>query len=400
MPPRFGGIFLGLDFLRPLGALRLDLPVNFVLNCASHNSPIAHQGKGSPMSVIERAKRWWSGYVTVQTSTADVAVAAPRGRADHIIILDGTLSTLAKGQEGNAGLLYHLLASGGAAFRHNVYYEPGQQWEGWRHGIKLIEGRGINPQILRAYGWLASHYMPGDRIFLFGFSRGAYAVRALAGLIGRVGLLKREEATQRAVNLAFRHYMRGGTHPAARDFHRLFCHPEARIRMVGVWDTVKALGIRVPILWRFVSKQYDFRDHYLGAHVDAGFHALALHETRAAFRPELWASRADTDQVLQQVWFAGAHADIGGNIGRFHHCRPLANIPLVWMLERAEDMGLVLPPDWRARYVCDVNAPMVGTWRGFGLWFVARQRRQPLRDLSESMHPSLALRRKHHWWEF
>ncbi len=352
------------------------------------------------MSVIERAKRWWNGYVTVETSAADIPLGAQRGQADHIIILDGTLSTLEPGQEGNAGLLYKLLTSGEARFRHNVYYEPGQQWEGWRNGIKLIEGRGINPQILRAYGWLASHYHPGDRIFLFGFSRGAYAVRALAGMVGRVGLLRREEATQRAVNLAFRHYMRGAVHPAARDFHRLYCHDQTRIRMVGVWDTVKALGIHVPILWRFVSKPFEFRDHYLGRHVDAGFHALALHETRAAFRPELWASRDDDDQILQQVWFAGAHGDIGGNIGRFQQCRPLANIPLVWMIERAQDMGLLLPPDWRQAMICDVNAPMVGTWRGFGLWFISRRRRDTLRERSESLHPSLAQRRAHHWWEF
>jgi len=266
--------------------------------------------------------------------------------------------------------------------------------------MHIIEGRGVNPQILRAYGWLASHYREGDRIFLFGYSRGAYAVRALAGMLGRVGLLKHSHATQSAVNLAFRHYTRGGTSPAAREFARLYCHPAARIRMVGVWDTVKALGLRVPILWRFVSKVHDFPDKYLSEAVDAGFHALAADETRAAFTHELWDSRPNSTAQVQQVWFAGAHGDIGGHIGRYPECRRLANIPLTWMLERAEDMGLHLPENWRAQFPCDVNAPMVGTWRGFGLWFIGRKRRKIGRDPSEAVHPSLTQRRPPMWWEF
>jgi uncharacterized protein (DUF2235 family) len=355
------------------------------------------------MSLVERARRWWNGYVTVETAAADVPASGPRGAVDHVIILDGTLSTLEAGQEGNAGLLYHLLTQNGTRHRHalhNVYYEPGQQWESWRKGMHIIEGRGVNPQILRAYGWLASHYREGDRIFLFGYSRGAYAVRALAGMLGRVGLLKHSHTTQSAVNLAFRHYTRGGTSPAAREFVRLYCHPAARIRMVGVWDTVKALGLRVPILWRLVSKVHDFPDKYLPDVADAGFHALAADETRAAFTPELWDSRPNSAARVQQVWFAGAHGDIGGHIGRYPECRTLANIPLTWMLERAEDMGLHLPENWRAQFPCDVNAPMVGTWRGFGLWFMARKRRKIGRDPSEAVHPSLTQRRPHMWWEF
>ena len=352
------------------------------------------------MSLIERARRWWQGHVKVETTQGDAPVAGARAGRDYIIILDGTMSTLEPGQESNAGLLFHLLTQDGARRGQAVYYEPGQQWEGWRGGLKLIEGRGINPQILRAYGWLASRYVEGDRIFLFGYSRGAYAVRALAGLIDRVGLLRRDAATQSAVTEAFRHYSAGGTSPAARDFARLYCHGQARVRMIGVWDTVKALGLRVPVLWRLTSKRHDFRDCYLGGCVDAGYQALALHETRTAFRPELWTSQATGAQPITQMWFAGAHGDIGGNIGRHSACRPLANIPLTWMLERAQDMGLDLPMGWRDRFACDVNAPMVGTWRGFGLWFISRARRPVLRDPSEQVHPSLAQRRAHDWWEF
>lgn len=363
---------------------------------------------GAAMKLIDKAKSWWRGKITVQTMPADApppSLGAVRGAVDHVIILDGTMSTLAQGSQSNAGLLYHLLTDGGARAHRDVYYEQGQQWQGLRHGLKIVMGQGVNPQILRAYGWLCSQYRAGDRIYLFGYSRGAYGARALAGLIGRVGLLKHSYATQSNVSLAFRHYQNGGTSLAARDFVRLYCQPYVRVQMLGVWDTVKAIGLRAPLVWRFVAKKHDFRDHNLGPSVIAGFHALAIHETRSAFAPEMWNSTAaqtvgQDGPIMQQMWFAGTHADIGGHVGRAHAARPLANIPLVWMLDHAHRQGLDLPADWRARYPCDVNAPMVGTWRGFGLLFAHRRRRQIGRDPSESIHPSVAARRANYWWEF
>jgi uncharacterized protein (DUF2235 family) len=112
------------------------------------------------------------------------------------------------GWETNAGLTYKLLRE----VRHSrmsIRYEAGVQWQAWRTTIDVIEGRGINRQIRRVYGFLASRYRPGDRIFLFGYSRGAYAVRSLAGVIDRVGLLRADCATERNVEIAYRHYRRG-----------------------------------------------------------------------------------------------------------------------------------------------------------------------------------------------
>ncbi len=305
-----------------------------------------------------------------------------------MVILDGTLSSLAPGQEGNAGLLFLLLRELGHHANRRLYYEPGMQWEGWLRGIALLEGRGIAPQIQRAYGWLASGYREGDRIFLFGYSRGAYAVRSLAGVIDRVGLLKRDHATERAVQLAWRHYERGPERQPAQAFARRFCHPEAPIEMVGVWDTVKALGLRLPFFWMFASDRHAFHTHQLGRSIRHGYHALALNETREAFAPVLWDCPPDRDGTVEQVWFRGAHGDIGGQIGDLAAARPLANIPLVWMLERAEALGLVLPEGWRARFPCDAEAPMVGTWRSWGKAFLLRRRRIVGRDRSESLHPT------------
>jgi uncharacterized protein (DUF2235 family) len=320
-----------------------------------------------------------------------------RGVVDHVIILDGTFSTLEAGMETNAGITFRLLKEKGVAGRRTVYYEPGLQWEGWRYAAAVAQGRGINPQIRRAYGFLASHYRPGDRIFLFGYSRGAFAVRSLAGVIDRVGLLKREHATERAVRLAWRHYRTDPARPAARAFARRFCHTDAEVQMLGVWDTVKALGIRLPLLWLLTEQRNAFHNHQLGPMIKHGFQALALHETRSVFEPVLWESDEASLGRIEQVWFRGAHGDVGGQIGTFRAARPLANIPLVWMLDRAESCGLSLPDGWRSRFPFDANAPMVGTNSGWGKLFLLRRKRVVGKDRSERIHPT-ALGEPRRWW--
>jgi uncharacterized protein (DUF2235 family) len=315
-----------------------------------------------------------------------------RGPTDHVIILDGTLSTLDQGQETNAGLTFRLLDEARKGNRLSLYYEPGLQWQGWRHVLDVAAGRGINRQIRRAYGFLASRYRPGDRIFLFGYSRGAYAVRSLAGLIDRMGLIRREEATERAILLLYRHYQTSPDSPAARRVVRRLCHPGVAIEMVGVWDTVKALGLQLPVLWKFTEVPHRFHNHHLGRSIRHGFHALALDETRTVFEPVLWDSVPGWDGHVEQVWFRGAHGDVGGQIGGFHPARPLANIPLVWMLERAEGCGLPLPEGWRARLPCDATAPMVGTWMAWGKLFLRRRRRVVGQDPSERLHPTAGAR--------
>ena len=324
----------------------------------------------------------------VETESTALPLGAARGVVDHVVILDGTMSSLQPGQETNAGLAYRVLSGHMPGQRRRLYYEPGLQWEGWRNLGAVAQGRGINRQIRRAYGWLASQYRPGDRIYLLGYSRGAFAVRSLAGVIDRVGLLRRDCATERNVTLAYRHYRQSAGTPAAQAFAQETCHPAALIEMVGVWDTVKALGLRLPLLWMLTDRQHAFHTHHLGPSIRHGFHALALHETRAVFAPVLWECPEGWQGNVEQVWFAGAHADIGGQVGALAGARPLANIPLVWMLGRAEVCGLALPDGWRARFPCDPQAPMVGTWRSWGKLFLLRHRRVIGRDRSETVHPS------------
>lgn len=341
------------------------------------------------MKVLGRLWRWLRRVPVAVTDPADPPPkGALRGPVDHIVILDGTLASLIPSRQSNAGRAFLLLRETAPGNRRAIYYEPGLQWRSWRDTLDVMQGKGINRQIRRAYGWLASHYRAGDRIFLLGYSRGAYAVRSLAGVIDRVGLLRHDMATERNVTLAYRHYERAPDAEVAGAFARACCHPVAPVEMVGVWDTVKALGLRLPLLWMLTEARHAFHNHQLGQAVRHGFHALALHETRQVFEPVLWECPPGAEGNVEQVWFRGAHGDVGGQIGDFEAARPLANIPLVWMLERAEACGLRLPPGWRDRFPCDPEAPMVGTWRGFGAAFLFRHRRVVGQDRSERLHSS------------
>jgi uncharacterized protein (DUF2235 family) len=307
-----------------------------------------------------------------------------------VILLDGTMSTLDPGRETNIGRIYKLLRAMPPSARISVYYEAGVQWRTWRDTRDVAVGRGINRQIRRTYGWLASHYRPGDRIFLFGFSRGAYAVRSLAGIIDRVGLLRADSATERNVMLAYRYYQSVERRAGEAAFHERFCHPKVEVEMIGVFDTVKALGVRLPLVWRWSEKEHRFHNHHLSPVVRHGFHALARDETRAVFRPVLWDTGSSPATRVEQVWFRGTHGDVGGHLNGYEPARPLANIPLVWMLDRAESVGLPLPEGWRGAFPTDPAARSVGTWRGIGPMFLIRGRRRTGVDPSERHHPTVA----------
>jgi uncharacterized protein (DUF2235 family) len=299
------------------------------------------------------------------------------------------MSSLREGAEGNAGLTYKLLREMGA--RVSVYYEAGIQWSHWRHAGDVIAGRGINRQIRHAYGFLASRYRPGDRIFFMGYSRGAYAVRSLAGIIDRVGLLTARNATHRNVRDVYRHYQNAPDSDAAKAFVRAYCHPTVEIEMIGVWDTVKALGLNLPFIWRLSVPHHAFHNHALGQSVKRGYHALARHETRVAYAPVMWESDPDWRGDVEQMWFRGTHGDIGGMLGGFEAARPLSNVPLVWMLEKAEAAGLPLPDGWKRRFPQDPAAPSTGTFRGVGRMLVARRARRVGLDPSERIHPSVSV---------
>jgi uncharacterized protein (DUF2235 family) len=316
-----------------------------------------------------------------------------RPATTHIVLMDGTFASLADGRRSSIGRIHRLLTGqlslppqGG---RQRIHYAMGQQWNRWRTLPELALGTTLEARIIHAYSWLASGYRPGDRIFMLGYSRGAFAIRSLAGLITRIGLLTPKHATERNIRLAWRYYQRGGSDTAMAAFRRRRCQPQVSVDMVGCFDTVMALGIRLPLLWMLTEPRFRFHDAHLGHGIDHAFQAMALDETRAAFAPMLW----DDDHAagrIEQMWFRGAHPDIGGQLSGFEFARPLSNIPLTWMLEKAEGVGLDLPVGWRGLFPCDVDAPAIGTWRSWGKAFLARTPRIAGRHMTEYLHPSVA----------
>ncbi len=321
--------------------------------------------------------------------------ARGRGSVDHVLLLDGTMGSLRSDRMTSIGIIYRFLRR--AAPTASVYYGKGLQWREWHDTSDVWFGWGVNRQILRAYGWLAMRYRPGDRIFLIGYSRGAFAARSLAGMIERVGLLRADVAIERNTKTAWRHYEGATPAPIMQGFRDGLCHPSVRLEMVGAFDTVSALGVRLPFFWVLNDRRARFHSHILGESVHHGYQALALDETRSVLEPLIWDCEGTGASRIEQVWFRGCHGDIGGQLAHFEDARPLANIPLVWMLEKAEALGLSLPPDWQEAFPRDVNAPSVGSWRGWGKFSLLRAPRMVGRDPSESLHETVVLTRPGKW---
>src|SRR3712207_1342321 len=209
---------------------------------------------------------------------------------------------------------------------------------------KLIEGasgEGIDDNIRSGYMFLAQNYEAGDGIYLFGFSRGAFTARSLAGFIGACGLLKRQGLGDIA---AAWDYYRTADLRSPDDFCRRCgsdCHTDAAIAFLGVWDTVGALGIPGTVLNKLTAREYQFHDTTPSRIVKVGRHALAIDEHRDEFEPTLWTGDVPLGGDIAQVWFAGAHSDVGGG----YQDRRLADIPLLWMAEEARKAGLQLDPE-------------------------------------------------------
>lgn len=191
-------------------------------------------------------------------------------------------------------------------------------------------GLGLSRNVRDAYAFLANNYCDGDEISLFGFSRGAYTARSVGGLIGWAGLLHKGDMDD--FTLLWEGYRRRHQ-PGQRDVRLDFPdrHDIVPIKCIGVWDTVGALGIPGH-LDDPVARFFQFHNTDLGVRVENAFHALAIDEHREDFIPTLWTKdpQAPNTQKVEQVWFAGAHANIGG--GYEEH--GLSDISLAWMADR------------------------------------------------------------------
>ncbi|WP_026181531.1 DUF2235 domain-containing protein [Thioalkalivibrio sp. ALJ7] len=273
--------------------------------------------------------------------------------------------------------------------------DPQQVFYDWGVGAyyaKLtggVTGRGIHKNIQDAYRYIVQNYAPGSEIFLFGFSRGAYTVRSLCGLINNCGILKRPDA--RRIEQAFQHYKKtAASHApegeASRAFRQKHAHPSREIRFVGVWDTVGALGIPFSLLG-LLDRTDEFYDTKLGPNVRIARHALAIDETRADFEPTLWAPRPGLD--LKQIWFSGVHADIGGGYAPDAKGRLASEMPLAWMLDEARFAGLQLEDHLPDSLRPHATAPLHRSRRH--IYRLRRTYRRPLHqpDYPTELHPSV-----------
>lgn len=316
----------------------------------------------------------------------------PNSACTHVYIIDGTMSRLVPGEETNTGLLYRLLEELGPRRGQTVGYHPGVQGEGVGKWLSIAAGAGINLAITEAYAALAARYRAGDRIMLFGFSRGAYAVRSLAGFIGRVGLVRCEDATERNIARAFRLYEAATVTDETRAFRAAHCHERVMIEALGVWDTVKALGLPYPVVSRLAPMATEFHDEGLTAEVRNAFQALALDEDRLAYAPMPWRVSDDWPGRVEQMWFAGTHGDVGGHVWNAPEARPLANIAFRWLVGRAEACGLILPDGWADRFPVDPGAATKGNRSGRARLFWDRAPRIVGACSSEAVHPSVVRR--------
>ncbi|GAC1389425.1 MAG: DUF2235 domain-containing protein [Ginsengibacter sp.] len=204
-------------------------------------------------------------------------------------------------------------------------------------------GKGLDTNIQDAYKFIMWNYKQGDELYLFGFSRGAYTVRSLAGLIRNCGIMKPEYL--HLVMEAYHLYRDRTelTHPDSdmmKSFKTFYgIENETEIKFIGVWDTVGALGIPVS-LFNWYNIRYEFHDIKLSSYVKYAYHALAVDEKRKLFKPALWEVKENTanrEQVCEQVWFPGVHCNVGGGYAD----SGLSNLTLLWMIEKAQNTGLL-----------------------------------------------------------
>ena len=300
-----------------------------------------------------------------------------------IICSDGTGNTAIKNRGTNVFKIFEAIDLNG--HRSNPYLDP--QVAFYDDGVgtetflplKLLGGAfgfGLAKNVRNLYMDLVRVYDPGDantpadRIYLFGFSRGAFTVRTLAGLIAKCGVLDRDklrttDALRATVRRAYSTYrqsyrtllgsilnrilvglrLRRPDADAMAEFKRANSIPsEVRIRFIGVWDTVDAVGgpFHTSDVINAVFHRFKFPDRILSDKVDQAVHALSIDEARAAFGPVLWEARPN----VEQVWFAGVHSNVGGGYPK----QGMSLVTLDWIMQKAHQNGLRILSDDRKNY--------------------------------------------------
>ncbi len=199
-------------------------------------------------------------------------------------------------------------------------------------------GYGLQKNIEDAYLYLMNTYHQEDKIYLFGFSRGAFTVRALAGMLNKCGLL--EKGSINLIPFASQIYNTRNNSQTAAGFKKTFCRT-CIPHFIGVWDTVASLGY-------FMGKK--FFNTKLNAKINFGYQAVSIDEKRKKFPISLWdKSNSTSGQIIEQVWFPGVHSDVGGSYKE----TGLSDGALKWMIQKAEAAGVIFKKNWQQNIAPD-----------------------------------------------
>jgi uncharacterized protein (DUF2235 family) len=333
-----------------------------------------------------------------------------------VVCLDGTGNQIGSSQPTNVAKIYQMLDLLNPKVQI-AFYDPGvgtlpaSTARGKVGRIRslatqLAFGSGLQTNLTEAYTWLMHHYQPGDKIYIFGFSRGAYTARALTGMLTRPGLLR--PGSENLVAYAVGEYVNNrkidekvkkgiqnfadafcwGTEkvplfpewPPPADYHEDWhCVP---VEYLGVWDTVKATGFL-----RFGNLQWPFTRNL--RNVRRVRHAVSIDERRLPYREYL----ATPSTHVEEVWFAGVHSDVGGTFDDAEDLPLLSTIPLKWIADGVST-ELSLRDEAYQRYCTVTEDHALSQIHRMGRWWALAGIRHRPRPATAILHASVATRRK------
>ncbi len=260
-----------------------------------------------------------------------------------VVFSDGTGQEGGKGYNTNVYKLFNMIED--RTNEQVAFYDAGLGTD-WHILTGNVGGFGITKNILQCYRFIFDNYEAGDNIFLLGFSRGATTVRSVSGFIHQFGILPRSrgDLIEKAYDL-YEIEDAEKRQQKADEFIGKHHTMWARIKFLGVWDTVAALGLPFKgvdtILNQLPFFKHEFHNLTLSPSVENAYHALSIDDERLTFHPTLWDRNILPYQTMKQVWFCGVHTDVGGGYPE----QELSDITLLWIKNRAMEHGLRIYPE-------------------------------------------------------
>lgn len=359
------------------------------------------------------------------------AASPARQPANIAIFCDGTSNTDERTWVTNVVRLRDGVAETGSdGNSQKVFYDWGVGTKGlWDKITGGAFGHGLRHNVEEAYRFLVQNYQPGDRIFIFGFSRGAFTARSVVGFIRQCSVIKKEHEDR--IRDGYKLYKDTDVHPdhpKSDEFRNAYSHPTPQVEFIGVWDTVGALGVPANRIIELIKNQtiyrifgrpkrdrlagprrparmtslprnrHAFHDVKLSSIVSRAYQALAIDERRPVFSPSIWDSKPKNIgdggpmQDVRQAWFAGDHSDVGGGNSNEQN----SSLSLHWIAQAAQDAGLAL----NERFLESVKDSASATGRisesPTGVWRYAGSEARDMRggpSGTECIHPSANERR-------